>query len=121
MNQAIVAANPHIGIAGAYISPVHPLPEGNFAHILVQDNLNAPRFERGDVLLADLSQTEWRYDGVYVVELHGRQVVRYVQDRSSSGLYVYHLSCMDLGQFVPKSDLKILAAVIAVNSTRRVA
>lgn len=104
-----------------HVSVMHLPPADGFAHVLVQDNLNAPRFERGDVLLANLAQTEWRYDGIYVVELHGRQVVRFVQDRGSRGLYVYYLAGMELGQFVPKSELKILAAVTAVNSTRRVA
>lgn len=105
-----------------HASVVFPPPAEGFAHVLVQDNLNAPRFERGDVLLANLAQTVWSYDGVYVLELHDRQVVRYVQDRGVKGhLYVYYLSGMELGQLVPKSELKILAAVTAVNSTRRVA
>ncbi|WP_152906718.1 S24 family peptidase [Stenotrophomonas maltophilia] len=104
-----------------HTSVAFPPPAEGFAHILVRDNLNAPRFEKGDVLLADLSRTEWRYDGIYVLELHGRQVVRYVQDRGSKGLYVYYLSAMELGQFIPKSELKVLAAITAVNCTRRVA
>ncbi|EKT4105704.1 hypothetical protein QEG46_001680 [Stenotrophomonas maltophilia] len=104
-----------------HVSVMFPPPGEGFAHVLVSDNLNSPRFERGDVLLANLSQTEWRYDGVYVVELHGRQVVRFVQDRGEPGLYVFYLAGMELGQFVPKSELKILAAVTAVTSTRRVA
>lgn len=105
----------------AHTSVIFPPPDAGFAHVLVQDNLNSPRFERGDVLLADLTHNQWRYDGIYVIELHGRQVVRYVQDRGSPGLYVYYLSAMELGQFIPTSDLKVLAAVTAVNSTRRVA
>ncbi|MDH1192255.1 hypothetical protein [Stenotrophomonas sp. GD03958] len=104
-----------------HTSVAFPPPAEGCAHILVRDNLNAPRFEKGDVLLADLSRTEWRYDGIYVLELHGRQVVRYVQDRGSKGLYVYYLSAMELGQFIPKSELKVLAAITAVNCTRRVA
>lgn len=105
----------------AHTSVMFQPPAEGFAHILVQDNLNAPKFEKGDVLLANLAHSEWRYDGIYVIELHGRQVVRYVQDRGSQGLYVYYLSGMELGQFIPKSELKVLAAVTAVNSTRRVA
>lgn len=105
----------------AHTSVVFPPPAEGFAHILVQDNLNAPRFEKGDVLLANLAHTEWRYDGVYVVDLHGRQLVRYVQDRGGQGLYVYYLSAIEMGQFIPKSELKIIAAVHAVNSTRRIA
>ncbi|MCF5089603.1 hypothetical protein GIW57_05355 [Stenotrophomonas sp. PA-6-5C] len=105
----------------AHTSVAFPPPADGFAHILVSDNLNAPRFEKGDVLLADLSRTEWRYDGIYVLDLHGQQVVRYVQDRGSKGLYVYYLAAMDLGQFIPKSELRVLAAIKAVNCTRRVA
>lgn len=96
-------------------------PGEGFAHVLVQDNLNAPRFERGDVLLVNLAQTEWRYDGPYVVELHGQQVVRFVQDRGGKGLYVYYASGVEFAQCIPKCDLKILGAVTALNSTRRIA
>lgn len=105
----------------AHTSVMFPPTAEGFAHVLVQDNLNAPRFERGDVLLANLTHNEWRYDGIYVVELHGRQVVRYVQDQGRKGLYVYYLSALELGQFILKSELKVLASVTAVNSTRRVA
>jgi len=105
----------------AHTSVMCPPPAEGFAHVLVQDNLNAPRFEKGDVLLANLAHNEWRYDGIYVLELHGKQVVRYVQDRGSQGLYVYYLSAMELGQFIPKIELKVLAAVTAANTTRRVA
>ena len=104
-----------------HTSVAFPPPAGGFAHILVQDNLNAPRFAKGDVLLADLSRTEWRYDGIYVLDLHGRQVVRYVQDRGSKGLYVYYLAAMELGEFIHKDKLRVLAAITAVNCTRRVA
>lgn len=105
-----------------HASVIFSPPAEGFAHVLVQDNLNAPSFERGDVLLANLAQTDWRYDGVYVLELHGRQVVRYVQDRGVKGhLYVYYLAAIELGQFIPKSELRILAAVTAANTTRRLA
>lgn len=109
-------------IEQVHTSVMFPPPADGFAHVLVQDNLNAPAFERGDVLLANLTQTTWRYDGPYVVELHGKQVVRYVQDRGVKGsLYVYYLTAMELGQFIPMGELKILAAVTAANTTRRVA
>lgn len=105
-----------------HTSVAFPPPAEGFAYVLVQDNLNAPSFKRGDVLLANLAQTEWRYDGVYVLELHGRQVVRHVQDRGVKGhLYVYYLASIELGQFIPMSELKILAAVTAANTTRRLA
>lgn len=117
----MASTNPAVTTLQAHTSVAFPPPAEGFAQILVRDNLNAPRFEKGDVLLADLSRTEWRYDGIYVLELHGLQVVRYVQDRGSKGLYVYYLAAMELGQFIPKSELKVMAAITAVNCTRRVA
>lgn len=104
-----------------HTSVAFPPPAEGFAHVLVQDNLNAPQFQKGDVLLVDLSRSQWRYDGIYVVEMHGQQVIRFVTHRGGPDLYVYYLSAMDNGEFIPKKDLKILAAVTAANSTRRVA
>lgn len=110
MNQATVAAKPHNGIAGAYISPVHPLPEGNFAHIHVRDNLNAPDFHIGDVLIVDLGTTRFKWDGLYVIEINGRQVVRRVQDRGQT-FYVFCTSAPNMGFHVACSELVVLASV----------
>ncbi|MGH8037049.1 MAG: hypothetical protein ACREPD_04840 [Stenotrophomonas sp.] len=105
----------------AHTSVMFPPPAEGFAHVLVQDNLNAPRFEKGDVLLANLAHTEWRYDGIYVVELHGRQLVRYVMHRGGPKLYVYYQAAIGHGEYIDKADLKILASITAANTTRRVA
>lgn len=105
----------------AHTSVMFPPPAEGFAHIVVQDNLNAPRFEIGDVLLANLNVTAWAYDGIYVIQVNDRQVVRYVQDRGAGKLYVYHLSMIDCGYFVDRNCLQILAAVELVSQTRRVA
>ncbi len=91
------------------------------AYVSVKDDLNAPALEAGDVLLVDLGVTRWGYDGVYVVDLNGEPVVRFVQDRGGGGLYVYCLSLIDQGQSLPRESVPILAAVIAVTKTRRTA
>ncbi|QCZ98552.1 hypothetical protein DL544_18465 [Stenotrophomonas sp. pho] len=91
------------------------------AYVSVKDDLNAPALEAGDVLLVDLGVTRWGYDGVYVVDINGEAVVRFVQDRGGGGLYVYCLSLMDQGQVLPRESVSILAAVKAVTKIRRVA
>ncbi|HEL5040430.1 TPA: S24 family peptidase [Stenotrophomonas maltophilia] len=91
------------------------------AYVSVKDDLNAPALEAGDVLLVDLGVTRWEYDGVYVVDVNGEPVVRFVQDRGGGGLYVYCLSLMDQGQPLSRESVSILAAVIAVTKTRRIA
>lgn len=91
------------------------------AYVSVKDDLNAPALEAGDVLLVDLGVTRWGYDGVYVVDVNGEAVVRFVQDRGGGGLYVYCLSLMDQGQVLPRESVSILAAVKAVTKIRRVA
>ncbi|ENE1252518.1 S24 family peptidase [Stenotrophomonas maltophilia] len=91
------------------------------AYVSVKDDLNAPALEAGDILLVDLGVTRWGYDGVYVVDINGEAVVRFVQDRGGGGLYVYCLSLMDQGQVLPRESVSILAAVKAVTKIRRVA
>lgn len=93
----------------------------NVAYVSVKDDLNAPALEAGDVLLVDLGVTRWGYDGVYVVDVNGEPVVRFVQDRGGGGLYVYCLSLIDQGQSLPRESVHILAAVIAITKTRRIA
>jgi hypothetical protein len=60
-------------------------------------------------------------DGVYVVDINGEPVVRFVQDRGGGRLYVYCLSLMDQGQSLPCEAVSILAAAKAVTKTRRIA
>lgn len=91
------------------------------AYVSVKDDLNAPDLEAGDVLMVDLGVTRWGYDGVYVVDINGEPVVRFVQDRGGGGLYVYCLSLMDQGQVLPRESVSILAAVKTVTKIRRVA
>lgn len=91
------------------------------AYVSVKDDLNAPALDAGDVLLVDLGVTRWGYDGVYVVDVNGEPVVRFVQDRGGGGLYVYCLSLIGQGQWLPRESVPILAAVIAVTKTRRIA
>lgn len=96
-------------------------PGASVAYVSVKDDLNAPALEAGDVLLVDLGVTRWGYDGVYVVDINGEAVVRFVQDRGGGGLYVYCLSLMDQGQVLARESVSILAAVKAVTKIRRVA
>lgn len=108
----------------SYPSPVlMPPPEGQ-AYVLVRDNLNAPTFEIGDVLQVDLSVVHCRWDGVYVIELNGRQIVRRVQVRPGKNghpsFYVFTTSNRALGFFVEFEDLIVLGEVKTVCCVRSV-
>lgn len=95
--------------------------EACVAYVSVKDDLNAPVLEAGDVLMVDLGVTRWGYDGVYVVDINGGPVVRFVQDRGGGRLYVYCLTLMSQGQSLPPEAVSILAAVKTVTKTRRIA
>lgn len=106
--------------------PVGDCPAGErtgagVAYVSVKDDLNAPAVEAGDVLLVDLGVTRWGYDGIYVVDIHGEAVVRFVQDRGGGRLYVYCLTLLSHGQSLPPEAVSILAAVKAITKTRRIA
>ncbi|KRG63369.1 hypothetical protein ABB26_12480 [Stenotrophomonas humi] len=108
----------------SYPSPVlMPPPQGQ-AYVLVRDNLNAPTFEIGDVLQVDLSVVRCRWDGVYVIELNGRQIVRRVQVRPGKNgrpsFYVFTTSNRDLGFFVEFDELVVLGEVKTVCCVRSV-
>ena len=100
-----------------------PPPTGD-AYIHVRDNLNVPSFEIGDVLQVDLSVTSCRWDGIYVLQQGGRQVVRLVQRRGGTCgedvFYVFTASAPALGFLVAKHDLVVLGAVRNVCAIRRV-
>ena len=105
--------------------PAHDLPPpSGDAYIHVRDNLNAPSFEIGDVLQVDLSVTTCRWDGIYVLQQGGRQVVRLVQRRGGTGgedaFYVFTASAPALGFLVAKHELVVLGAVRNVCAIRRV-
>lgn len=97
-----------------------PLPDGKFAHIVVKDNANSPAIQRGDILVANLSVDYWGWDGLYVVELHGQQLVRRVQ-ALPRGLYVFCDTDRDNGTLIDKKDLRILAAIDSAMLIRRFA
>lgn len=119
-------AAPPAGLA-THASVLFPLPEGNYAHVLVRDNLNAPNFMVGDVLLANLSNTSCRWDGTYVVQIGDQQLVRWVQwvpdtaDCRRGSFRIFCMSMPDSGFFVSREQLVVLASIEAHAQARRVA
>ncbi|OJY78184.1 MAG: hypothetical protein BGP18_05065 [Stenotrophomonas sp. 69-14] len=108
----------------SYPSPVLMPPAEGRAYVLVRDNLNAPSFEIGDVLEVDLGITRCRWDGVYVILLGGRQIVRRVQIRPGKNgrpaFYIFTTSSRDQGFFLSFDELVVLAEVKNVCSVRRI-
>lgn len=110
-----------------HASVLFPLPKGNYAHVLVRDNLNAPNFMIGDVLLANLDVTSAKWDGIYVVQIGDRQLVRWIHfkpDAKASNRMAYYVFCMsmpDSGFFVSREQLVVLASIEAHAQARRVA
>lgn len=108
-------------------SVLFPLPEGNYAHVLVRDNLNAPNFMIGDVLLANLNITSWKWDGTYVVQVGDQQLVRWVQwipdpaDCKQGAFRIFCISMPDSGFHVSREQLVVLASIEAHAQVRRVA
>lgn len=105
-------------------SVLFPLPAGDYAHVLVRDNLNAPQFQIGDVLLADLRITSVTYDGIYVLQIGDQPVVRSVQFKPGpNGRMAYYVFCVsmpDSGFFARPDQLVALGAIEAVAQLRRV-
>ncbi len=108
-----------------YPAPELMPPAAGYAYIHVRDNLNAPSFEIGDVLQVDITVTSFRWDGIYVIQLGDRQIVRRVQHRPDpEGRMAFHIfatSTRDLGFFLTREELVILGAVTTVCAIRRVA
>lgn len=99
-----------------------PLPEfsdtARWAQVLVRDNLNAPRFQTGDVLHVDLARNRFMGDSHYVIEIAGQQMVRIVQARPG-GLWVYPVSHPGSAYPVPRELLTVLGEVMFVTTTRK--
>lgn len=119
--SALIQAQPQIE---SYPSPVLTPPPAGQAYVLVRDNLNAPTFGIGDVLKVDLSVVRCRWDGVYVIQFQGRQIVRRVQVRPGKNgrpsFYVFTTSNRDLGFFVEFDELVVLGEVKTVCCVRGV-
>ncbi len=100
-------------------------PAEGYAYVRVCDNLNAPKFEIGDVLQVDMGVTRFNWDGIYVIRLGDRDLVRHVQHMArpegGMGYYVFGSSVRHLGFFLTREELQVLGAVITVCSFRRVA
>ncbi len=103
----------------ADVSVLFPLPEGNYAHVLVRDTANAPRYMPGDVLLVNLAVTNFVADGLYTVELNGRQLVRYLRD-GPDGLVMFSGSAPQ-HDFKPPQDFRILGMAESAAQIRRIA
>lgn len=115
-----MSANPLVPRSLApHPSVLFPLPIGNYAHVLVRDNLNAPRYVPGDVLLVNLDINRFVADGLYVVDHAGRQLVRYLQD-VGNGLRMFTGSAPHTAFVVTPETCRVLGMVEAAAQVRRV-
>ncbi|HED4875494.1 TPA: helix-turn-helix transcriptional regulator [Stenotrophomonas maltophilia] len=87
--------------------------------VLVQDSLNAPKYEPGDVLHVDLRRNYFAGDACYAVEIAGEQSIRFIQARPS-GLYVCTRSDPGAAYPIAAELLVILGMVMYATTTRRV-
>ena len=101
----------------------NPVPDfsdtARWAQVLVQDNLNAPRCQQGDVLHVDLARDRFCGDSHYVIEIGGQQMVRIVQARPG-GLWVFPVGHPGTAYSVPRELLTVLGEVMYATTTRRV-
>lgn len=91
--------------------------EARWAEVFVQDRMNAPRYEPGDVLHVDLSIHSFRGDALYAISVGGEQMIRYVQSRPG-GLHIYPGSCHAAAYPVPRELLVFLGQVVGSTKTR---
>lgn len=85
----------------------------------VQDCLNSPRYEPGDLLHVDLQRNQFAGDGCYAIEIAGQQMIRFVQARPG-GLHVFTRSQPGAAYPVPRDLLVFLGMVTFATTTRRV-
>lgn len=87
--------------------------------VKVQDSINAPKYEAGDILHVDLQRDRFLGDGCYAVEIGGQQMIRFIQARPG-GLFVFAASDPASAYQVPRDVLRILGMVTYATTTRRV-
>lgn len=101
----------------------NPVPDfsdtARWAQVLVEDNINAPNYQRGDVLHVDLGRNRFEGDACYAVEIGGVQMIRFVQARCG-GLYVFTRSQPGAAYPVARDLLVFLGMVTYATTTRRV-
>jgi len=90
-----------------------------WAQVVVQDGLNAPRFQQGDVLHVDLARNHFCGDSYYAIDMGGQQMVRVVQARPG-GLWVHPVSQPGNAFPVARELLTIHGEVMFATTTRRV-
>ncbi len=90
-----------------------------WGEVLVQDSLNAPKYEPGDVLHVDLRRNYFVGDACYAVEIDGEQSIRFIQARPG-GLYVSTRSDPGAAYPIAAELLVILGMVMYATTTRRV-
>lgn len=99
-----------------------PVPDfsdtARWAQVLVRDNLNAPRFQQGDVLHVDLTRNRFCGGSYYAIQIGGQQMVRVVEARPG-GLWVHPVSRPGSAFPVARELLTILGEVMFVTATRR--
>lgn len=90
-----------------------------WAQVLVEDNINAPNYQKGDVLHVDLRRNRFDGDACYAVEIGGVQMIRFVQARPG-GLYVFTRSQPSAAYPIARELLAFLGMVTYATTTRRV-
>lgn len=91
--------------------------DARWAEVQVQDRMNAPRYEPGDMLHVDLSIRSFRGDALYAITVGGEEMIRYVQARGG-GLHVYPGSCHAAAYPVPREHLVFLGQVMGSTKVR---
>lgn len=87
---------------------LRPLRSEFEAHVVFTEE-GHPQFQPDDVLIADLRVTRYDGDSMYVVEIDGKEKVRYIQARSD-GLHAYFAPGIDDVQW-DDSRMRFLAVV----------
>lgn len=100
-----------------------PLPDfsdtARWGAVLVEDSVNAPSYEPGDILHVDLHHNYFAGDACYAVEIGGQQLIRFVQARPG-GLHIFTRSQPGSAYPVARDLLVFLGLVSYATKTRRV-
>lgn len=113
----------HQPLPAAIGEPLAALPDfsdsARWGLVAVQDRVNAPCYEPGDLLHVDLRRNYFAGDACYAVAIGGQQLIRFVQARPG-GLHVFTRSQPGSAYPVARDLLVFLGMVTYVTTTRRV-
>ncbi|RZZ81435.1 hypothetical protein [Pseudoxanthomonas winnipegensis] len=107
------------GMLETHPSVLFPLPAGDYAHVLVRDYCNAPKYVPGDVLLVNLGVTKFLADGLYAVEFAGQQLIRYLRAQGGP-LQLFCGSTPSIFTAVTPDSCRVLGMIESAAKVRRV-